>query len=282
MDRDYIVFILSFGRPDRVYTYNTLRKCGYTGRIVIVVDDSDPCVDEYSKNFEDVVVFNKEEIGKTFDLGDNQDNTNVIVFARNVCFEIAEEMGVEWFIELDDDYTEFAYKFDRDLRYGDKNIKNLDAVFGLFFNFMKKNKKIDCISTAQNGDFIGGKQSGFARTLRPKRKIMNSFFCSTKRKFTFLGRVNEDVNTYASAGCTNKLFLMNHFVSLNQKTTQKNEGGMTDLYLAKGTYYKSFFSVMYAPSCVKISMMGSKNKRIHHKVSWKYAVPKILSEKHRG
>ena len=38
-----------------------------------------------------------------------------------------------------------------------------------------------------------------------------------------------------------------------QKTTQKNSGGMSDIYLDMGTYLKSFYSVMYSPSCVKIS-----------------------------
>ena len=31
-----------------------------------------------------------------------------------------------------------------------------------------------------------------------------------------------------------------------------------------GTYVKSFYSVMYAPSCVKISTLGTSNKRIHY------------------
>ena len=53
------------------------------------------------------------------------------------------------------------------------------------------------------------------------------------------------------------------------------------LYLDSGTYIKSFFSVMYAPSCVRVSAMGDKHKRLHHRVSWKNAAPHIIKEKHK-
>ena len=54
-------------------------------------------------------------------------------------------------------------------------------------------------------------------------------------------------------------------------------GGWTEFYLEMGTYVKSFYSVMYNPSCVKVAEMGDKHKRIHHKVIWNNAVPKIIS-----
>lgn len=44
---------------------------------------------------------------------------------------------------------------------------------------------------------------------------------------------------------------------------------------------KSFYSVMYSPSCVKISLMGASHKRIHHQVTWNNAAVKILHEKYR-
>jgi hypothetical protein len=64
-------------------------------------------------------------------------------------------------------------------------------------------------------------------------------------------------------------------------TTQSSAGGMTELYLDGGTYIKTFYSVMYAPSCVKIGMMGdprSPHYRIHHKINWLNTAPKILRE----
>ena len=71
-------------------------------------------------------------------------------------------------------------------------------------------------------------------------------------------------------------------LSLNQLETQKNSGGMSDLYLNVGTYIKSFYSVIVAPSCVKISEIGGSHRRIHHLVAWENCTPKIISSKFRN
>ncbi len=113
------------------------------------------------------------------------------------------------------------------------------------------------------------------------RKCMNSFVCSTDRPFMFFGRVNEDVNTYTTLGRRGELFFTLICAKLVQAQTQTNAGGMTELYLDGGTYTKSFYSVMYSPSCVKIGKMGDPRSmfyRIHHEVSWKHTVPRILRE----
>ena len=110
---------------------------------------------------------------------------------------------------------------------------------------------------------------------------MNTFLCSVDRPFKFLGRLNEDVTTYVYKGNRGDLFLTVTDLAITQLPTQSQKHGLTEAYLDSGTYVKSFFSVMYNPSCVKVSMMGEKHKRIHHKVSWKNAVPCIIEEKHR-
>ena len=60
MRSDFVAFILTHGRPNRVKTYELLRKCGYTGRIVLVIDNEDKTAQEYFDKYgDDVVVFNK-------------------------------------------------------------------------------------------------------------------------------------------------------------------------------------------------------------------------------
>ena len=143
------------------------------------------------------------------------------------------------------------------------------------------NSNVTTIAMSQGGDFIGGEGSGVATKYKKgefSRKAMNSFFCSTDRPFKFMGRINEDVNAYVSLGSTGSLFLTYPRIRLEQKQTQANSGGLTDIYLDLGTYIKSFYSVMYAPSCVKITEIGVSNRRLHHKIKWKNAVPMIMSE----
>ena len=41
----FAIFILTHGRPHDVVTFQTLRDCGYTGKIVIVIDNEDKTAD---------------------------------------------------------------------------------------------------------------------------------------------------------------------------------------------------------------------------------------------
>jgi hypothetical protein len=135
----------------------------------------------------------------------------------------------------------------------------------------------------QSGDTIGG-MANFRKwnAYFPfnKRKAMNSFFCKTARRFWFFSRLNEDVNTYMSLGNRGRLFLTIPDVLLKQAQTQGNTGGMSVAYLAGGTYVKSFYTVMIGPSYCKATVTASM-QRIHHKISWNNAVPKILDDTHK-
>jgi len=67
-------------------------------------------------------------------------------------------------------------------------------------------------------------------------------------------------------------------IQLDQLDTQSNAGGMVDVYNDSGTYVKSFYSVMYCPSCVTIRTIGIHHTRLHHSVAWNNAVPVFLSD----
>lgn len=283
LPEDFCAFILTHGRPNKVATYRTLRGNGYTGKIYLVCDDEDEALPQYKEKFGDeVLVFSKDKIGESFDLADTfHSKKGVIVFARNACFDLAKKVGCNHFVQLDDDYDQFRLQ----LKGGNdillRRKVNLDLMFGAFFNFYRS---VPIISAAfvQGGDLLGGACTNMLRKgYKLKRKAMNSFFCSLDRPFTFVGRINEDVNTYTTLGMRGEVFLTIPFFYLNQATTQSNSGGMTETYLDGGTYLKSFYSVMMQPSCVRIEMMKSTHKRIHHKVLWKNCTPMILHERFR-
>ncbi|WP_346342378.1 hypothetical protein [Bacteroides pyogenes] len=272
-----MALILTHGRPDKVYTVKTLRKCGYTGDIILVVDNEDRTVDEYKKKYDDVYVFDKKAVASQIDEGDNFNDRRAIIYARNVAFDITKERGYRYFIELDDDYMEFSYTYNRDGEMKQRSIYNLDRVFDALVDFKNSTGAIT-VALAQRGDFVGGKGNNIVRGEILKRKAMNSFICDTERPFEFFGKINEDVNTYTVLGGRGELFFQVPHVSLNQMTTQQSDGGMTDIYLDSGTYVKSFYTVMYAPSCTKIRPMGAVYPRLHHSINWNNAVPKIIPE----
>ena len=269
----FCVFILTHGRPDNVVTLKTLERCGYGGRLYLVVDNEDATIDRYRANFgaDRVIVFDKKAEADECDEGNNFDERRTITMARNACFGIASSLGVTHFVELDDDY----YYFGRRLNEGARRIRDMDSALSSLLSFYDS-IDVAAIAFGQGGDHIGG----FCG-LKLKRKCMNSFLCSTKRPFRFVGAMNEDVNTYTTLGSRGRLFLTFTGLQLDQKDTQSQAGGITEMYQRFGTYCKAFTTVMMMPSAVRVSMMRSANPRLHHSIDWSKAVPCIISERHR-
>jgi hypothetical protein len=277
--RKFAALILTHGRPDRVFTYDSLKKHGYTGDVFFVIDNLDKTAEDYVKRFgkDRVIMFDKPAIAKTFDQADNFNDFRAIIYARNASFEIAKKLGLDVFVQLDDDYTSFQYRFDQDLKYAPKALHNLDRVFTAIVEFLFSSGA-SSVAMAQGGDFIGGQWGSFGQGVTLFRKAMNSFFCRVDKPFTFVGKINEDVNAYTHLASKGLLLFTINQVNLNQMTTQANSGGMTDLYLDSGTYVKSFYTVMLQPSSVKIGVIRDHRTRIHHSVRWRNTVPKIVAE----
>lgn len=280
MPDDFAVFILTHGRPRKVLTYTQLRNRGYSGLIYLIVDDEDAALPEYRRQYGgQVVVFSKAAVAEREDQGDNFRDRRAVFYARNACFEIACRLGLTYFLQLDDDYAHFEYRINAQSRFprGHRTVKrNMDQVILALLDYYRAIPAAS-IAMAQGGDFFGG-ESDFAKVMR---KCMNSFFCSIERPFSFIGRVNEDVNTYTTLQRRGSLFLTIPFVMVYQVATQSRAGGMSEMYLEHGTYLKSFYSVMYAPSCVRVRVMGRTYRRLHHAVDWDSAAPCILSETYR-
>ena len=246
---DFAVLILSHGRANRVITVDTLRRCGYTGDIYIIIDDMD-------------------------------DDMRIVLYARNSCHRIAKELGLTYFLELDDDYNEFRFR--KEVEKGvltGTHMSHLDMVFDAFIDFLEVSGAVT-VAFAQSGDFIGGTGSNVWKK-QLSRKAMNAFFCTTDRPFQFLGRINEDVNAYTLLSSRGMLFFTVARATLNQTTTQQNEKGLTDVYLKYGTYVKSFYTVMSMPSAARVQMLNTQHKRMHHKILWDRCTPMIISDRYK-
>jgi hypothetical protein len=272
------VFVLSHKRPSNIATLATLQKTGKTSNVFIVVDDEDPTCSEYIDRYGDrVKVFSKKKYAGTFDACDNFNNYRGVIYARNAVFDIAKDLGFEFFIVLDDDYKMFQFRFDKYLNYRPKAIKQIEPIFKILVDALRSMPAVDSIAIAQGGDFIGGEENQNAKAVKITRKLMNLFVCATDRRFEFMGRINEDVNVYTNLGARGRLFFTTSQLTLEQAQTQKQSGGMTGLYLDHGTYVKSFYSVILQPGCVKVGALRDRQgARCHHAVTWNNCVPKIL------
>ena len=165
MRDDFCVFILSHGRANNLKTLKTIQNQGYTGKWYIVIDNEDDQEQEYRKKYkEHILQFDKLAISKQFDTADLEENRKTIVYARNACFMLASQVGVKYFLELDDDYTRFEYK----QKMGDVlktyTVKNLDLLFMQMIEFFETSGATT-IAFAQGGDFIGGADSPAVKNL---------------------------------------------------------------------------------------------------------------------
>lgn len=270
MDK-FAVLILCHGRPKYNDTYHTLNRSGYTGRKIIIIDNLDDTKDEYIRKygFENVFVFNKSWVALESDSMNNFNDRRATLFVRNATFDIAKELGLDYFLVLDDDYGSFCHKREE----CERTSKRLDEVFYWFVEYLI-NTPIKCIAFSQGGDHIGG----YNPNKMYKRKVMNSFFCVTDRPFEFYGTMNDDVNSYLVNGARGDIFITFYPFMLHQATTQQISEGLTETYQMYGTYVKSFYSVMCAPSSCLIRLMGEKNPRLHHSINWKSSAPCIINE----
>lgn len=283
METNFCIFILTYSRANNVITYKTLLDNNYKGLIYLIIDNTDPEKELYIKKYNDkVICFDKIKQSK---LTDNCNNFNVlqtITFARNACFDIAKKLNIKYFLQLDDDYTNFSFRINNNLEYPKNKFKIKYTLEKCILSVLEYYKSINAITIAlsQGGDWIGGTGSAFY-TYPIRRKVMNSFYCSTDRPFKFVGTFNEDVNTYTTLGSTGHLMFTIPFLNLDQKATQKNKGGITETYKKYGTYCKSFTTVINMPSSVYVDIFPNKRNRLHHIVKWINTVPCILDEKYK-
>ena len=281
MENKFCIFVISHGRPNDILTLKTLSKAGCQLPIYIVIDNEDKKAKEYKTKYGNKVhVFDKEYYASLVDQYDNLNNRRTTTHARNFCFDLAKELGYEYFLVLDDDYGQFKMRINSKLEHPTGRyliIKNIDNVFLKTLEYYKSTN-FTSICYSQGGDWFGGEKN-FNK--KPKRKAMNSFFCSVNRRFWFVSRLNEDVNTYMALGKTTGIFMTIPFIQIDQQPTQKTKGGMTEAYIDGGTYVKSFYTILNRPDCTEINLMGKTNARMHHLINWKAAAPVIINEKYK-
>lgn len=134
-------------------------------------------------------------------------------------------------------------------------------------------------------DLCDGSES--KKAISAKRKAMNVFVCDTGRPFRYVARMNDDVTTYVNLQRRGLPFLTFLAAQVNQAETQSRAGGLTEMYEQFGTYVKSFYSVMFDPSCVRVASLGDPRvggagyKRLHHLIDWNAAAPCIIEERYR-
>lgn len=276
MRDDFAVFILTHGRASSQKTLRTIQKCGYTGKIYLIVDDEDEQQDEYIRLYGDKVKrFSKRKIENRFDTMTNRKEYRAVVYARNAAYQIANNLGIRWIFMCDDDITSFRYRILRGNKLKGVTIQDIDSLFELMAGIMEAGR-LAIFGFSQAGAFIGGANQMYLSG--HQRKIAQAFMLDASNPIEFRGMFFEDLVVALDAGVQGRVAMSTMFVSIQSPQMRSNNGGMQDLYKENSTYTHCFYTVMAYPNVAKIAEKdGEFSLRLNHSAF----APLILNERWR-
>ena len=274
MRDDFAIFILSHGRADTMTTAQAILNAGYTGKWFVIIDDLDEQKDLYIENYgERVIVFDKKLWDEKTDTITNTGDLRSVVFARNASYEIARDMGLNFFAEFDDDLTVFRFRYDESGTLKGKKIINLDSVIEAMIEFQAYSKAVS-VGFACDGGFIGGTEGKFKQGIL--RSVHQAFILRTDMPIEFKGLINEDGIVTEYCNSTGKLALEITCITQMSPVRSRNSGGLQDLYKANDEYVRAFYSVIAYPNNLKIF---ERKGSIALKRKSDLAIPKIVNER---
>lgn len=273
---DFVVFILSNGRPDRQLTLETLQESGYTGDWFILCDNLDPTLKTYRHKYgEKVLVFDKEAYVEQVDTMTNQIELGTVLYARQASIDLARQKGYRYFMQIDDDMTAFSIRYEDDKKLKGFKIDNFDKLVELFVEFMR-GADIAVTGFGNSGGYIGGLNGKFAKGYT--RSVAGVYIIDSAKDIEFKGIINEDYNLSAEYSKVGVLIFEILAIAFTTAQRGTNAGGLQDLYDENGTYAMNAYSLMIAPHCTKLIM---KNDRIVTRTNWNNHHPFIINKKYK-
>lgn len=281
--KDFAVFIITHGHPDKQITYDTLRRCGYSGKIYLVVDDTDTTIQQYIDNYgrDSVIVFNKNYYinSDRFDNGTNTPIYACAIYARRAVEDIAKSFGLDYFAMADDDIKKIVIRYPVDNALKRVNIVNLDAVLEAHIELLKT-QHLACIGFGGVQNYFAG-ASVFSDDNLSKRIIPYQFFLrrtdKTVRWSCWYGE--DDVEAYFNT-ITGNLWFASLYVMI--EAMPNGTGSMATTYETINSYIMSFAELRYFPGLLRVYKRPKSKASIFGVIrtngNW---FPKILNETYK-
>ena len=244
----FAIFILTNGRPNNQYTLEFLRK-SFKGDVFLICDNEDKTLKEYQNNYgEQVIVFDKNEWVSKSDPMDNFQSKNSVLYARNAVFEIAKDMGYEYFVMVDDDVTGLSFRYEKDGKLVGKPVKNFNKVSSVILETMD-NTGTDFFSFGMDKIYIGGSSNS-----QYQKKIIDKvycfIFCRTEQQHFYKGIMNEDEINNILSMSVGKLAKSLTAIQIQYKPIGRdNIGGNAETYNENGyySYIRNFYPIIAFP-----------------------------------
>ena len=280
MDEFIDIFIPSYHRSDNLKTVKYFLKIGWQkNKIHVFVDSETDDISEYKAVCDgygvNLHIFDMDEARARFDyVHRSSESRRSAGQARNMFYEFAKRLKISFYMVQDDDTQNYEIK--KFGKYKGKATANdVKNTFLGVREFMIR-QKIGCFGISQTGDFIGGSNSKIIRN-----KVMNTTFYNTKYIYRGEKGVQDD-DTSQFVGIMNEGLFTGSIadgVVLQQTTSAKAKGGLTELYNECKLLNKSLIVPIQFPSCCYASKQKKNGGRLHHKIINKNLYPRIIKGK---
>lgn len=284
------IFIPTHGRAGNNTTLKLLRSVYHdTHPITLVIDESEsPSM--YHKEMRayscvDVIQFDRRQITVDTMRCSDDIRLDAVVYARHYIDQYAREQNLRYYAVFDDDYNQLGAR-----RYPlpDGHAQYVHEPTGWYsfirdaIELLETDQRIAAVAASQGGDVFQAYDVMCYMSLI-RRKVMNSFvFCTDRPALDWRGLANEDTNAYITEALRGRLCITLGIYQIVQRNTQQRDGGLTPLYRALGTAWKSWTSCAVYPAGVSLGLIGGKCNqrwRIHHKMDWAHLCPCIISDR---
>lgn len=249
------IYICTHGRPSKQITHRMLRKAGYTGEIVLVIDNED----EHGKGYLEFVkgedntrihVFDKRKIIDSTNTTNYPPNRKTILYAKNACEQFAKEDNCDCFVICDDDIPGFRYRYVEGKSCKSLTISdNMDQIIDSHYKFLiESNVAATSFGIAQ---FYFTGANCFNNDNMQKWRIPYTFvFRNIQHSIDWVSDYGEDITTSIEQSRHGQFQCAMPFVQMNLSPMGVGDGGMVELH--KDTFRLAEYGHVWHPDCEQI------------------------------
>lgn len=261
MLNDFAVFICTHGRPNKQLTLSALLDAGYTGQWYLVLDDTDPTIQEYINNYgaDNILVFDKNHyIAQCEDLGIRRPFFNCVLYAKLAVEDIAVDLGLRTFMITDDDIYNFRFRYLDDLQsvksmYIKGDCACIDDVLQAYSDFVVES---NLTGAAFGGAslFFGGKNAFLSKYINKWRIPFSIFVRNTAIPIHWVSCYAEDVVTglrLAKVGYVGFTLPFIQFETLPVGGASE-PGGMSSTYNKLTKFDRAMIDFVQEPACIRL------------------------------
>lgn len=273
------IFIPSYHRPTNLMTCHYFQRMGYDmSKLTVFIDNETDDIAEYRKACEEygcnLFVFDMSEARRRYDYVHRPAKSRRSAGqARNMFHDYAKSHGIDFFCVIDDDTSNYQVRV-----MGYDNYRRTATLEDLLWMFEEteqymRQRHIGVFAWSQTGDFFNPCNINWYR-----KKVMNTTFYL--HPYIYRGeRGYGDDDTSQFVGILNQgLFTGSYGVGcvLLQVQSATQAGGLTDLYNETKLLSKAILCPIQYPTGVHGERQIMNGNRLHHKIDYRYLMPKVL------